>query len=765
MESGQVSQFSKISHLVHEAIWVYLRPYWKTHVLIAAGVIALVLFETCFPLTIKFLIDAALIPHDLERLGFALLTLVLLFTLAAAARFALAVTRAYLAKELYWDLSTGVFGLLKRLPLSYFDHLPPAHFSPLFDTEILTFMQTVRDLFERGLHAMLQVSVIMVTMFVLNWQLALLVMLLLPLLLIRPRRRLAPTLDAVDRIRKVVERVNGIVQDYVSTQMLVRAFGRGGEASSRFVEDVAGRKGPANTLRSYADVKRTMQIPQYLMQTFKLSMDNQQAAVTLLVIGGGACLSFSGTLSLGAFSAFILLLPPVMGAITNLAGFVQDLGRATLSLYRIEAVVKAAAPEADATTSICLDVPSQGIRFEQLSFSYTRDTSYIRDVNLSLPVGQSVAIVGRSGAGKSTLFKLLLGFYEPTSGRIAIDGHDIRKIDPASLGSQIGTVLQASLLVNSTVRGNICFAKPDASDAEIERAARLAGIHDYIASLPDGYASAVGEGGKRFSEGQRQRIALARAILPDPAILLLDEVTSSLDPESESAINATIRQLATTRTVMMVTHRLASASFVDHIVVMDQGQVREQGRHEELLARGGLYEQLWKMQAGFVVSGDGQYAEVSAERLRAIPLFRDVDIGSLEMLAARFVSQSYQPGQTIYAEGESGDKFYLVVRGTVSISTSGAGQQSIRLADLQDGDYFGEVEMVNKGRRTTTVKASTPSLVLALYAGHFEKMVEELDSLSKIVTQMALGRSLTTICSVGRRRRNHPVWKELSQKT
>ena len=384
-------------------------------------------------------------------------------------------------------------------------------------------------------------------------------------------------------------------------------------------------------------------------------------------------------------------------------------------------------------------------------------------MNLDLPIGQSVAFVGRSGAGKSTLLKLLLGFYDPSAGRVTIDGHDVRQIEPASLGARIGTVLQQSLLINTTVRRNICFAKPDASDAEIATAARLAGIHDFIVSLPKGYDSPVGEGGRFLSEGQRQRIALARAILPDPSILLLDEVTSALDPETEAAINATIQQLARERTVMIVTHRLASATFVDHIVVMDQGRVQEEGRHDDLLARSGLYRQLWQMQAGFVVSGDGQHAEVSGERLRVIPLFRDVDLEVLNALAGRFVSRLYQPEQDIYALGDAGDRFYIVVRGTVSISTLDAGQQAIRLADLQDGDYFGEVEMVNKGRRTTTVKARTPCLMLALEAVHFHGMVEELGALSKVVTQMALGRSLSTICSVGRRRRSHPVWLELSR--
>ena len=758
-----MSPYARIRHLLHEVVWVYLRPYWKLHALIGAGVVVLVLFEACFPLTIRFLIDEALLPHDPRKLMLALGLLVGLFAAAAVSRFVLAVVRAHISRELYWDLSTGLFGWLQRLPLAYFDRVEPAHFAPLFDTELLTFSAMARDLFERGLQSLLQLAVIMVTLFVLNWPLALLVLLTLPLVAWQPQRKLGSTLDGIDRIRKVAEHVNGLVQDQVSTQALVRAFGRGEETSRRFAQDVAGRSGVPNTLGRMADVRRTLKIPQYLLQTFKLSMDNVQAGVTLLVIGVGAGLSFAGWLSLGTFSAFILFLPVLMRAIGNLAAYVQDLGRATLSLDRIEAVRNAVLPEREAQASLPLARPIQGIRFEQIHFSYTQGNPYIRDVSLDLPAGRSVAFVGRSGAGKSTLFKLLLGFYEPSAGRVAIDGHDVRHIDPASLGARIGTVLQQPMLVNTTVRRNIAFAKPDATDEEIAAAARLAGIHDFIASLPMGYESPVGEGGKFFSEGQRQRLSLARAILPDPAILLLDEVTSSLDPESESAINTTIRQLARERTVMIVTHRLASAAFVDHIVVMDQGQVAEQGSHGELLASGGPYQQLWQMQAGFVVSGDGHHAEISGERLRAIPLFRDVDPDALQALAGRFVSRFYEPGQGIYAQGDAGDKFYIVVRGTVSISTLDAGYQAIRLADLQDGDYFGEVEMVNKGRRTTTVKAQTPSLVLALDAEHFHGMVDQLGALSKVVTQMALGRSLSTICSVGRRRRNHPAWLELSR--
>jgi len=467
-------------------------------------------------------------------------------------------------------------------------------------------------------------------------------------------------------------------------------------------------------------------------------------------------------LTLGTFSAFILLLPSLMQAVGKLSDQVQDLGRATLSLDRFEQVEKVALPEAAAALT-SLPAPTQSLRFDGVDFGYANGVACLREVNLTLPIGQSMAFVGRSGSGKSTLFKLLLGLYDPTAGRVLIDGHDLRQVNPASFGAHVGTVLQQSVLLNGTIRDNICFAKPEATEEEMVNAAKLAEIHDFIVSLPDGYQSGVGEGGKRLSEGQKQRIALARAILPDPAILLLDEVTASLDPESEAAINTTIQRLARRRTVILVTHRLASASFVDQLAVIDQGLVRERGRHDELLARQGLYHRLWQMQSGFVVSGDGHHAEVRGERLQAIPLFRDVAIETLNKLAERFVSEFFLPEHSIYEEGQPGDKFFIVVRGTVSVSTRDAGSKSIRLADLEDGDYFGEGEMLSRGRRATTVRTRTPTLVLALRAEHFHTMMDELTSLNRIVTQMALGRSLSTICSVGRRRRSHAIWQELSE--
>ena len=756
-----MSQLAKIGHLLRVGVGVHLRPYWKLHGLLALAVVTSVTFEVCSPLAIKYLIDEGLVAHQLEPLRSGLVMLVLLFAASTLARYVMAIVKAYMQDEMNGDLRIVLIRMMQRLPLSYFDQVQVGHFATLFDTEMLTLSGALQDLFRNGLQALLQLAVVLGTMFVLNWQLALAVTVLLPIAALLPQRQLKRTVDATDAMRKNVERINAIVQDHVSTQALVHAFGRQEHATRRFVEIAVRRPGARGVLKRVTDVRRTLRTNSYFAQTFRLSLENQEAGAFLMVVAVGASLSYAGLLSIGTFAAFILFLPKLMQAVSRLGKYVQDLTRASLSLDRFEAIEKAMLREPPAGTIQDLPVPTQAIEFDQVGFSYSAGQAFMTGVNLRLPIGQSMAFVGRSGSGKSTLFKLLLGLFSPTAGRILIDGQDLSQVSRASLGSHIGTVLQQAPMLNTSIRENIAFAKPQASDEEIAQAARLAGIHDYIVSLPKGYDSGVGDGGRWLSEGQKQRIALARAILPNPAILLLDEVTSSLDPESEAAVNATIQTLARQRTVILVTHRLASASFVDHLVVVDEGQVKEQGSHAELLAQPGLYQRMWQMQSGFVVSGDGRRAEVHGERLQAIALFRDVAITTLNALATQFTSNNCPAGESLYREGDAGDKFFIIVRGTVSVSSRNAGDQSIRLATLQDGDYFGEGEMLSRGRRTTTVTATTPSLVLALRAEHFNAMVKELSLLNKVVTQMALGRSLSTICSVGRRRRTHGVWQGL----
>jgi ATP-binding cassette, subfamily B, heavy metal transporter len=241
--------------------------------------------------------------------------------------------------------------------------------------------------------------------------------------------------------------------------------------------------------------------------------------------------------------------------------------------------------------------PACEVRFENVSFGYGPDRTILRGVDFSVPAGRKLAIVGPTGAGKSTISKLLFRFYDVTAGRILIDGQDIRDVTQESLRAAIGVVPQDTVLFNDTIRYNIAYGRPDASDAEVEEAARHAQVHDFVMRLPQRYDTRVGERGLKLSGGEKQRVAIARTILKDPRILILDEATSALDTRTEQDIQAALRGLASHRTTLVIAHRLSTVVDADEIIVLADGRVAERGTHAALLARGGLYESMWALQA------------------------------------------------------------------------------------------------------------------------------------------------------------------------
>ena len=274
----------------------------------------------------------------------------------------------------------------------------------------------------------------------------------------------------------------------------------------------------------------------------------------------------------------------------------------------------------------------------------------------------------------------------------------------------------------------------------MEAAARAAGIHEFLSGLPQGYASPAGEGGARLSGGQRQRIALARALVRRPAVLVLDEATSALDAETESGIVATLKDLHGRQTLVSVTHRLATARDADLIVVMAEGRVAEQGTHASLLAAGGVYARLWDQQSGFVVSPSGREATIQPQRLAAIPIFSGVGRELLARLAARFTTMDVPTGQTLFEEDERGDRLYVIVRGRVGVSRRGPGGAELHVSVLEDGDFFGEIALLEEVRRTATVRALTPCLLLVLDRGDFQELLAEAPGLRKVFEGAAQAR-------------------------
>jgi ABC-type multidrug transport system fused ATPase/permease subunit len=327
---------------------------------------------------------------------------------------------------------------------------------------------------------------------------------------------------------------------------------------------------------------------------------NSSMIVATLLMGGTAALYWLGSLhvmsgalsvtSLLAITNYLSLLYQPIDSITSVG---WDLERAAGSARRCFEVLDHADDVADKPNPIQLSGTRGELVFEDVSFGYTAERNIIEHVNLTLPPGQTVAFVGTTGAGKSTLLSLVPRFYDPTGGRVLLDGKDLRDISKKSLRAQISIVLQDTLLFSTTVRENIAYGKPGATEEEIIEAAKRAQAHEFIMAMPEGYGSQVGERGGHLSVGQRQRIGIARAFLKNAPILLLDEPTSALDPTTESAIMQTIEGLMQGRTTLIITHRLATIHNMDKIVVLGPGGVVEEGRGPDLVRSGGFYANLY----------------------------------------------------------------------------------------------------------------------------------------------------------------------------
>ena len=477
-------------------------------------------------------------------------------------------------------LRTDLYSHLQRLSLKFHDtrRSSDSSFRVAYDS------QAIQTIYNKGFTGIFGSLITLIGTFAimvqLDWELTLLSLAVVPLLIVT-------IYFFANRIRRestwIQEQESAVLaqaQEGLSSIRMVHAFGREEFEVSQFHQQARGS----------------------LQANLRLTLTNVKSALiisTLMVLGTAAMYYLgtlhvlAGTLSLGSllvFSAYLLMLYQPLQELTYTAWAMEG---ATAGAQRCFEVLDRQDDVTDSPSSIAIEKTDGAISFQSVDFGYNAGREVLQDINLEIAPNQIIALVGSTGAGKSTLLSLVPRFYDPTCGRLTLDGRDLRQINKKSLRSQIAIVLQDTLLFSTSVRENIAYGRADATDDEIREAARRAQADRFISHLPHGYESLVGERGSHLSVGQRQRIGIARAFLKNAPVLLLDEPTSALDPATEAAIMETIKELMHGRTTLIATHRIATIHGVDQIIVLDRGRIVEQGHGPELIARGGVYAKLY----------------------------------------------------------------------------------------------------------------------------------------------------------------------------
>ncbi|WP_312858319.1 ABC transporter ATP-binding protein [Pseudonocardia pini] len=585
------------------------RPFRRRMVFVLVLVCVAPVLDAAVVWMFKLVIDDVLVPRDFAafpRLALAYVGLTLAVGLIGVWSTYLT---AWIGEHFLHSLRTRVFTHVQSLSLGFFDRRRLGDTLSRLTGDVSQIEGLVLSGITRLVSSVVTILVFAGVLFYLNWRLALVSMLTIPLFWVVAKLFSSRIRDASRETRRWSGGISAVTEESLGNAMLIQAYGGETTESRRFAAQSRG---------AIDAVLHTTR----LRALFSPSVELIEVIGVMLILGFGIWQLSAGAISLGGLLAFLVYLSQLYAPVRGLGAYSNSVYAAAASAERIIELLDQRTSVAAPQAPVRLRRPGEPlsplprvhgeIRLADVGFRYPDKTVDVLDgVSFEVPAGSTTAVVGASGAGKTTLVKLMLRFYDPTSGSLTLDGHDLRDLDPADLRATIAVVLQETLLLDGTIAENILSGRPGASREELERAARAADLDDVVAALPEGFDTRVGQRGRMLSGGQRQRVAVARAMIRDAPVLLLDEPTTSLDAESTERVLGPLRRLMTGRTSIVISHNLLTVTDADQILYLEGGRVTEAGTHSELMAGGRRYAQLYRLH-------HDEPVDLAARRLRRV---------------------------------------------------------------------------------------------------------------------------------------------------